>query len=114
MPFYRKFSGFFGFMQNQFRFSILGSHIELRSNSDPSYMEQVFRHLEHKVALTQEALKLNDALKTAIITAFLLVDDLISEQNERNRLLPYENGIEAEKLVNTLIDNLKRLLQEEQ
>ena len=101
-------------MQNQFRFSILGSNIELRSNSDPSYMEQVFRHLEYKIALTQEALKLNDSLKTAIITAFLLVDDLISEQNERGKLLPYKSGIEAEKLVNTLIESLEQLLQEEQ
>ena len=75
-------------------------------------MKQVFRHLEYKVALTQDALKLNDALKTAIITAFLLVDDLISEKDERDRLLPYENGIEAEKLVNTLIENLEQLLQE--
>ncbi len=98
-------------MQNQFRFSLLGSSIELRSNSDLEYMEQVFRHLEYKVAITQEALKLNDPLKTALITAFLLVDDLLSERAEHQKLLPYKEGLEAGELVSGLLEHLGELLQ---
>ncbi|WGK68440.1 hypothetical protein P0082_08095 [Candidatus Haliotispira prima] len=100
-------------MQNQFRFSLLGSNIELRSNSDLVYMERVFRHLEQKMASTQEALKLNDALKTAIITAFLLVDDLLIERAKLEELLPRQDGLEAEKLVNALSHDLKELLQKD-
>ncbi len=96
-------------MQNQFSFSLLGSNIELRSNSDLSYMEQVFRHLEHKIALTQDALNLNDALKTALITAFLLVDDLLIERAKRKKLL--EDGVEAGKFVDELLQELKALPQ---
>ncbi len=96
-------------MQNQFRFSLLGSNIELRSNCDPAYMEQAFRYLEHKVAMTQDALRLNDSMKIAIITAFLLVDDLLTERAEREKLLSHEDGMAAEILVKKMLQELAQL-----
>ena len=96
-------------MQNQFRFSLFGSTIELRSNSNLVYMEQIFRHLEHKVLAIQEALGLNDALKTAIITAFLLVDELLTERAEYAELLAED--MEAAKLIDGLLRELQELHQ---
>ena len=96
-------------MQNQFRFSLLGSYIEIRSDSSATYMEQVFRHLERKISLTQDTLKLNDALKTAVITAFLLVDELLVEREERAKLLPDQESLEAEQLIQNLLQELQDL-----
>lgn len=97
-------------MQNYFRFTILGTEIELMSNSETSYMREVLFALENKIASIQEGLKVQDPLKTALLTSFLLVDDLLSERSERKSTsLIKENQEEAEKITVQLIDNLRNL-----
>ena len=99
-------------MWHQFCFSLLGIDIVLRSSdSDLAYMEKVFRSLENKIEETQNTFGLDDALKTAIIAAFLLTNDLLKEREQLEKLLPYEEGLQAEKLVNQLLKELQGLPQ---
>lgn len=98
-------------MQNHFQFTLLGVQIEIKSNSEVGYMEEVLRHLENKIASTQEGLRLHDPLKTAILTSFLLVDDLLSERSQRVKHveISLEESKEAEKITKQIIDDLKEL-----
>lgn len=61
---------------NLFRLDILGQSLTIRSNEDPAYICEVFEYLKQKLNEVQKEAHLTDPMKTSLLTALSLVDEV--------------------------------------
>lgn len=97
--------------KSTFQINLLGTSIDIRSDSSEEYLQKVLTHLRHKVEVIKEHIGIKDSLKIAILAGFLLVDDLMNERSERANLptLSHQEAQDIEKITLELLDNLKEI-----
>jgi mannose-6-phosphate isomerase len=95
---------------------ILGASFSISTDEDPAYLEELFNFYKEAVKNTQRITKLKDPLQTAILTGFLLCDELKKRERTPVPATPVragEDGAAAEKLTLDLIARMDRALDHE-
>jgi cell division protein ZapA (FtsZ GTPase activity inhibitor) len=86
---------------------LLGTAFSISADEDPVYLSSLLNDYRQTIENTKKITGIEDPLKLAIITGFLLCDDYkkLTSQNPRVR-----DSIEAEKLAQELISRLDKAL----
>jgi cell division protein ZapA (FtsZ GTPase activity inhibitor) len=86
---------------------LLGTAFSISADEDPVYLHNLLGDYRQSLENTKKITGLEDPLKLAIVTGFLLCDDYkkLTSQNPRVR-----DSIEAEKLTQELISRLDKAL----
>jgi cell division protein ZapA (FtsZ GTPase activity inhibitor) len=86
---------------------LLGTAFSISADEDPVYLDALLGDYYQTVENTRKITGVEDPLKLAILTGFLLCDDYkkLTSQNPRVR-----DSIEAEKLTQELISRLDKAL----
>jgi cell division protein ZapA (FtsZ GTPase activity inhibitor) len=86
---------------------LLGTTFSISADEDSVYLHNLLSDYEQSIENTRKITGLEDPLKLAIVTGFLLCDDYkkLMSQNPRVR-----DSIEAEKLAQELISRLDKAL----
>jgi mannose-6-phosphate isomerase len=94
------------------QFDILGTFFSISTDEEPAYLEELFGFYKEAIDNTQKNIGITDSLQTAILTGFLLCDEL--KKKERNIPVPTgktgEDGAAAEKLTLDLIARIDEVL----
>ncbi|HOX91834.1 MAG TPA: cell division protein ZapA [Spirochaetales bacterium] len=64
------------------RVELLGASFAIQTDETREYMESVLAYLRDKVAAVRSSTRVDDPLKTAILTGIFLVDELYRERVE--------------------------------
>jgi mannose-6-phosphate isomerase len=93
--------------KNNLRIDILGTSITISTDENPDYLDLLLDKYRNAVQSVQEKTGLKDPLKTAIITGFLLCDDL----EKAGRASPNDQEpLEAEQLTLGMISRLDEII----
>ncbi|MCL2834090.1 MAG: mannose-6-phosphate isomerase, class I [Treponema sp.] len=105
--------------KNQLLIDVLGLSLQISADEDPDYLQKILKILRQKTEETTNNTGLKDPLKIAVLTGFLLCDELekksLHGNNNSADMLPLnaennpENG-EAETLALNLISRLGEVL----
>jgi cell division protein ZapA (FtsZ GTPase activity inhibitor) len=78
----------------------LGASFSISADEDPAYLENLLNRYRMCVENTRKLTGLTDPLKIAIMTGFLLCDD-IQKRRENEKMLEYRNAEsrEAERII---------------
>jgi cell division protein ZapA (FtsZ GTPase activity inhibitor) len=89
------------------RIELLGTAFSIFADEDPVYLDALLGDYYQTVENTKKITGIEDPLKLAILTGFLLCDDYkkLASQNPRIR-----DSVEAEKLAQELISRLDKAL----
>lgn len=93
---------------NDLCLDILGTSFFITTDEDPVYLNELLTQYRAAVVDTQKNSGLKDPLKTAILTGFLLCDEI---HKLRNRDGSRQEDTEAEKLTLNLIAQLDSVLE---
>jgi cell division protein ZapA len=98
---------------SDFALDILGTSFSIRVDEDPSYLEEILSRYRAETENTKKLFDLKDPLVTAILTGFLLSEELYKEKNSvhQNAALPDE-AREAEELALNIIARIDRVLED--
>jgi cell division protein ZapA (FtsZ GTPase activity inhibitor) len=96
-------------MEGKLCLDILGTSFSITADEDSGRLETIFEQYRKAVALTQQTTGLKDPLKIAILTGFILCDDMYKLQNSNNSGNP--EAEEAEHITLQLIDRINELLE---
>ena len=96
--------------KSKLHIDILGTDITISTDEDPEYLNMLLGKYRDVIENVQKISGLNDPLKLAILTGFLLCDDLdkmaVSKENK------FEQG-KAEQLTLGMISRIEEFLAEE-
>ncbi|MDR2069120.1 MAG: cell division protein ZapA [Spirochaetaceae bacterium] len=95
--------------QSDLRIDILGTSFSISANEDSVYLENLLAYFRSAVENTQKKIGLEDPLKIAIITGFLLCDEL---QKKQKNELDQSDSREAEKLLLDMIVRVDKVLED--
>jgi cell division protein ZapA (FtsZ GTPase activity inhibitor) len=86
---------------------LLGTAFSISADEDPAYLNALLGDYRQTLENTKRLTGIEDPLKLAILTGFLLCDDYkkLTSQNPRVR-----DSVEAEKLTQELISRLDKAL----
>jgi mannose-6-phosphate isomerase len=85
------------------RVDLLGTAFTITVDEDPSYIASIYSSLCRVIENAQKSTGIKDPLKTAILSAFLLCDEMEKLRAGRNSGASAFESMEAEKLTNELI-----------
>jgi cell division protein ZapA (FtsZ GTPase activity inhibitor) len=91
--------------KSTFRIDILGTSLSIAADEDISYLEGLMNRYRTAVENTRKNTGLSDPLKIAVVTGFLICDEV---QKLQARLR--EDGGEAERLTAELINRIDAVL----
>jgi mannose-6-phosphate isomerase len=98
--------------KSDLRIDILGTSFSIAADEDPAYLESLLNQYSTKIESTRKKTGVNDPLKLAVLTGFLLCDDVRKAQkNEVLRRNSPEQD-EAERLTLDLITRIDEILIE--
>jgi cell division protein ZapA (FtsZ GTPase activity inhibitor) len=103
---------------NELRLDILGASFSITTDEDSTYLEQVLNQYQAAVKNTQDISGMKDPLKIAVLTGFLLCDEInklrIKSGEERARAEAEQAGEarELERRTMNLIARLDRFLED--
>jgi hypothetical protein len=92
---------------NDLRLDLLGTSFFITTDEDPVYLQEILDQYRTVITGIQENIGLKDPLNTAILTGFLLCDEV---HKLRNRGKPPEED-EAERLTLNLIARIDKALE---
>ena len=84
---------------------LLGTSFSIAADEDGGYLEKLLVKYKNVLDNTQSATGVNDPLKLAILTGFLLCDEIEKIKLEENR-----EGLEAEKLTLNMIARIDEVI----
>lgn len=94
--------------KNGLRIDMLGISFFIAADEDPEYLETLLRRYKLVIENTKKVTRLTDPLKIAIVTGFLLCDEI--EKLKNQGLSGEKEGREAEKLALDLIARIDEAL----
>jgi cell division protein ZapA (FtsZ GTPase activity inhibitor) len=100
-------------MANELGLDILGTSFTIAADEDEAYLQKVLAQYRKAVENTQAISGINDPLNVAILTGFLLCDEINKmkrQMEEASIAVQNENG-EAEKRTLNMIANLDQMLK---
>ncbi|MDR0497254.1 MAG: mannose-6-phosphate isomerase, class I [Treponema sp.] len=89
--------------KNELRIDILGTEITISADEEPEYLDRLLDKYKRNIEDIQNKTGLKDPLKTAILTGFLLCDDLEKAKTE-------QSPGEAEQLTMGMISRLDEIV----
>ena len=102
------------------RIDVLGAKFSIITGEDPDYLDEVLRQYQLSVANTQGISKMQDPLKIAILTGFLLCDEInkLKQQFFKDQAHAEAKRVDTEqeflKMAETLISRLDIVMNEVQ
>jgi hypothetical protein len=98
-----------------FRIDLLGTSIPITADEDPAYLESLLNHYRISIENTQRTTGLTDPLKIAIVSGYLLCDEIQKLQKTKTGgPLPEESEFEeAERLTLELIARIDEALDKQ-
>jgi mannose-6-phosphate isomerase len=98
--------------KSDLRIDILGTSFSISADEDSAYLESLLNHYRIKIESTRKKTGLQDPLKLAVVTGFLLCDDVQKAQRQKiegfRRNSPDQD--EAERLTLDLITRIDEIL----
>jgi cell division protein ZapA (FtsZ GTPase activity inhibitor) len=94
---------------NDLRLKILGSSFTITADEDPEYLEEIFRRYSEAVETTKKTTGLTDPIKIAILTGFLLSDEIFRLKKHAAPSQPLRNGGETEEAERLAMDLIARI-----
>jgi cell division protein ZapA (FtsZ GTPase activity inhibitor) len=104
-----------GSVKSSFRIDILGTSLSLAADEEPAYLEGLLTRFRNAVENTRKMTGLEEPLSLAVLTGFLLCDEIQKLQNRSNLsgTLFSEDEVrqndEAEKITLSLIDKVEKI-----
>jgi len=100
-------------MANELGFDILGTSFSIAVDEDEAYLQKVLAQYRKAVENTQAISGINEPLNVAILTGFLLCDEInkMKQQMEEANGAVQEEAGEAEKRTLNMIANLEQMLK---
>jgi cell division protein ZapA len=96
-----------------FALDILGTSFAINVDEDPAYLEEILSQYRASVENTQKTFNIKDPLVTAILTGFMLSEELHLEKNSAGQSdAQTDDAQEAEKLALSIIDRIDRVLED--
>jgi cell division protein ZapA (FtsZ GTPase activity inhibitor) len=100
------------------RLDILGTSFSITADEDPAYLEEIFSQYQSAVENTRNISGMRDPLKIAILTGFLLCDEInktrvqAGEEREKAEAQKAGEALEVEQRTLNLIARIDRVLEE--
>jgi hypothetical protein len=100
-------------LRNTFRIDLLGTSLSIAADKDDVYLQRLLDRYKTAIENTQKATGLQDPLKLALITGFLLCDEVQKLQIKRGVSSPLfgNEPDEAEKLIMDLNNRIDAALE---
>jgi cell division protein ZapA (FtsZ GTPase activity inhibitor) len=95
--------------KNNFRIDILGTSLVIAADDEISYLEEIMHRFQTAVNNTRKMTGLEDNLKLAVVTGFLLCDEISKVRAQTDNLFSDESA-EAEHITQQLIERLNAAL----
>ncbi|MDR2629966.1 MAG: cell division protein ZapA [Spirochaetaceae bacterium] len=95
--------------KSDLRIDILGTSFSISANEESAYLENLLSYFRSAVENTQKKTGLQDPLKIAIITGFLLCDEL---QKKPKNDSDQGDSREAEQLLLDMIVRVEKVLED--
>jgi cell division protein ZapA (FtsZ GTPase activity inhibitor) len=96
--------------KSDLRIDILGTSFSISANEESVYLENLLAYFRSAVEDTQKKTGLQDPLKIAIVTGFLLCDELQKGQKTDSE---QPDSREAEKLLLDMIVRVEKVLEDQ-
>jgi cell division protein ZapA (FtsZ GTPase activity inhibitor) len=87
---------------------VLGTSLSIAAEEDPDYLEKLLSRYRMVIENTQNSTSLQDPLKVAILTGFLLCDEI-----EKIKQQDAQEGREAEQLTLDIIARIDELIPDQ-
>jgi cell division protein ZapA (FtsZ GTPase activity inhibitor) len=97
--------------RSDLRLDLLGTSFSITADEAPEYLAELLNRYKLIVERTQQSTGLKDPLKAAILTGFLLCDELQKLERGRKRLPDTEDELSAEQLTLDLIARIDEALE---
>jgi cell division protein ZapA len=98
---------------SDFALDILGTSFTIRVDEEPAYLEEILGQYRASVENTGKMFNLKDPLVTAILTGFILSEELHKEKNSiRQGAARLDEAREAEELALSIIARIDRVLED--
>jgi cell division protein ZapA (FtsZ GTPase activity inhibitor) len=94
--------------KRQYKIELLGVSFTIQSAADPNYLEEVTAYLREKIEEVKNRYSFTDPLKTSLLAALNIVDDLFREREGRAPVIRRELADAAQKLIDSIDDELLR------
>jgi cell division protein ZapA (FtsZ GTPase activity inhibitor) len=101
---------------HELRLDILGTSFSITADEDPAYLEEIFSRYRAAVENTQAISGMQDPLRVAILTGFLLCDEVnkarkeAGEEREKAEEQQADEERELERRTRSLIERLDQAL----
>jgi cell division protein ZapA (FtsZ GTPase activity inhibitor) len=98
--------------KSDLRLDILGTSFSISADEDPVYLEGLLEQFRAAVSNTQKSTSLKDPLKVAILTGFLLCDEIHKLRQQEKAGVDFSiNSQETERLTLDLIARLDKAME---
>ncbi|MCL2880095.1 MAG: cell division protein ZapA [Treponema sp.] len=91
---------------SDFVLDILGTSFSITVDEDPEYLNEILGRYRTAVENTRETFNLKDPLTAAILTGFMVSEELYRLQRQE------EEAREAEEVANTIIARIDKVLED--
>jgi cell division protein ZapA len=97
---------------SDFALDVLGTSFSISVDEDPEYMEKIHKQYRAAVENTQKMFNLKDPLVTAILTGFILSDELAKLQKQEKSGFQEGEEQEAAELAMNMIARIDSVLED--
>lgn len=99
---------------NDFVLDVLGTSFTITVDEDPEYLNEIMAQYREAVENTKEIFKLKDPLTAAVLTGFMLSEELHRQRKQADGLQTVcEDDIrEAEAVANNIIARINKVLED--
>jgi IS5 family transposase len=98
--------------KQEFRIDLLGTSLLLKVDADPVYVKSLLTRYRQLLDKTQTEKGLEDPLKIALLTGFLLCDEIERLRAHGTGMEPLD-ALQAEKITLDLIEKIEKALPED-
>jgi cell division protein ZapA (FtsZ GTPase activity inhibitor) len=98
--------------KSNLRIDLLGTSFSIAAEEDSEYLDRLLERYQLAVESTQKSTGLKDPLKVAILTGFLVCDELqrVYDRQATDQELDEHEELETEKITATLIACIDEIL----
>lgn len=95
--------------KNELRIDLLGTSFSIAADEDSAYLEGLLNRYRINIENTRKITGLTDPLKLALVTGFLLCDEIQKLQTRRNAGLMDPENTESEEAERLTLDIIARI-----
>jgi cell division protein ZapA (FtsZ GTPase activity inhibitor) len=89
------------------RIDVLGTSLTISADADPEYLESLLKQYKHHLDNTQRLTDLSDPLKIAVLSGFLLCDEL--EKTKRESISSDEKAFDSPEVEKITLEMISRI-----